>query len=989
MGRSLFLTASLLAASFLYCAYAVSTFNGYFGNSFTNELFQFNDPYVREYTHICDISYWDTFYSADFVNGVTDWMYGIDYETMALYRLNTTDCSLHFIGYTGLTYQSYYTAGLSWSTTVNAMLGAFTTRDASYLYTIDLNTGTATYLTEIVGASEVSDIAATPSGLIYAFDAASGSFFWVDSSTLVSGELGPSGLNTYGEGMSYDPCTDTVYFATYNTDTWETEFRVLDISDGTTTINGILYFVNECDFLMFQSQCVDVDDPIIGTDPLACDTALEITSLPSSNFGDTTTATSGLVSCYGLNALGVLYRYTALTDTYLRAETCQGSSFDTTLVVFTDCVASGQIDDCVTSGEDECDLQSVATWMGYAGTSYWIFVSGWYETGTFNLTVLEMPQRLQCSTAQEVLSLPFEVFWEDVDVPTQYVSCFDTEYPGVLFMYMPDITGNYRASTCDEDTGFDTSIYVMSECDASGDIFGCETAATSACDSDEYGINIEWFGYAGVTYYILVTGEDFGPFELTIEEGSNVDCSSAIISSDMFIYSSTLEGAPSVWLDCVGFWAEGVLFSYTPTTSGPAVVDTCGSDADTQIYVFSGCNSDGSSDICLGYDDDSCDIGEGSTVTWNVLAGTTDYILVTGAYYYSMDFVLHLAGPVPVPPSSESDFGGYVIDTYNNAVLQFTSTTSLVTVCYFDEFVSIGAGDFAYGDSDVMYVYDIWNSFYKLHVPSCTLDNVAWYAEGDYVYGMAWSDGDGKMYAVGTDSYDTFLYTVNLDDGTLNYISTITGYALVDIAASSYYLYGYDISNRYFISLDVFDDFYVEIISLIDQSQWYTMAYDLCSYTLYTLAELDEGEYALATVDTWDGFSMTMATFTTDSYFTGFAIGGCSMQEPPDDGLSGAAVGILVGLGVAGGVGAAVAVGACWVTKRKRMHKPTDPQHFESAELETAVPVVPPPSNTEDTANATAAVSGTPYATPYPPTGINTAPGSEVPVYVSSNSQYS
>jgi hypothetical protein len=69
-----------------------------------------------------------------------------------------------------------------------------------------------------------------------------------------------------------------------------------------------------------------------------------------------------------------------------------------------------------------------------------------------------------------------------------------------------------------------------------------------------------------------------------------------------------------------------VWFRWTAPTTGPAVIDTCGSDFDTRLGVYTGTSVDALAEIAAG--DDDC--GQAGRATFDAVSGTTYRIAVDG-----------------------------------------------------------------------------------------------------------------------------------------------------------------------------------------------------------------------------------------------------------------------------------------------------------------------------------------------------------------------
>lgn len=75
---------------------------------------------------------------------------------------------------------------------------------------------------------------------------------------------------------------------------------------------------------------------------------------------------------------------------------------------------------------------------------------------------------------------------------------------------------------------------------------------------------------------------------------------------------------------------RSVWFRWTAPVSGPVTFDTCGSDTDTLLGVYTGSPSSVTSLVPVGESDDDPQLGQQSRVTFNAVAGTTYLVGVDG-----------------------------------------------------------------------------------------------------------------------------------------------------------------------------------------------------------------------------------------------------------------------------------------------------------------------------------------------------------------------
>lgn len=87
-----------------------------------------------------------------------------------------------------------------------------------------------------------------------------------------------------------------------------------------------------------------------------------------------------------------------------------------------------------------------------------------------------------------------------------------------------------------------------------------------------------------------------------------------------------------------GFY-RGVWFKYVAAASGPVTFRSCGTNWDTYLRVYTGVC--GALNSCVIYNDDACE--RASELSFDAVAGTTYYLLLTGYYSYSYgEFSLQL-----------------------------------------------------------------------------------------------------------------------------------------------------------------------------------------------------------------------------------------------------------------------------------------------------------------------------------------------------------
>jgi hypothetical protein len=140
-----------------------------------------------------------------------------------------------------------------------------------------------------------------------------------------------------------------------------------------------------------------------------------------------------------------------------------------------------------------------------------------------------------------------------------------------------------------------------------------------------------WGGSSGCTNLSGV--DQFGRFDQTYNSIAqwlyppvNDLCSGAVVLTDNVYYPQNTAGASDDSTPCAGTIGRGVWFTFRAPVTGMVQVDTCHSDFDTLLEVFTGaCGSLTS----IGCDDDSCGILQ-SSLTFPCLAGTLYHICAGG-----------------------------------------------------------------------------------------------------------------------------------------------------------------------------------------------------------------------------------------------------------------------------------------------------------------------------------------------------------------------
>lgn len=180
----------------------------------------------------------------------TDFMYIIDNSNDHLSKVDMTTGAFTDIG------KCYKVSGHTWTgleidktTNILYAVSSIWSMTESQLYTIDMNTGTATQVGNL-GINACIDIAIDGSGQMYGYDISTDNAYKIDKTTAVSTLLGSIGFDAnFAQGMSWDPVNDIIYLTAYNNWTESGELRILDRVSGNTEYIGNLR--GETDALAF------------------------------------------------------------------------------------------------------------------------------------------------------------------------------------------------------------------------------------------------------------------------------------------------------------------------------------------------------------------------------------------------------------------------------------------------------------------------------------------------------------------------------------------------------------------------------------------------------------------------------------------------------------------------------------------------------------------------------------------------------------------
>jgi len=105
------------------------------------------------------------------------------------------------------------------------------------IYTVDVNTGVATLVGGTGTAGLQIDLGITQAGVCYSYDLVNNNGYTINLSTGAATLLGPLGYDpNYGQGMSIDNETGTVYLSAFDNGTTTGQLRTMNVTTGNTTL---------------------------------------------------------------------------------------------------------------------------------------------------------------------------------------------------------------------------------------------------------------------------------------------------------------------------------------------------------------------------------------------------------------------------------------------------------------------------------------------------------------------------------------------------------------------------------------------------------------------------------------------------------------------------------------------------------------------------------------------------------------------------------
>ena len=179
------------------------------------------------------LAFWSTSdYLSSMCQGGDGKYYVTGTNSPSLYQLDTINVSFELLGnITGMGADE--PNGISY----NPVDGNYYIASSSNLFSFNVNTRTATLIGPFNTGGIMIDLCFDMNGICYAYDIATDAGYTINISTGNANLLGPLGYDAnYGQGMSYDFDTQTIYLTAFNNSTFTGQCRIMDQVTGNTTL---------------------------------------------------------------------------------------------------------------------------------------------------------------------------------------------------------------------------------------------------------------------------------------------------------------------------------------------------------------------------------------------------------------------------------------------------------------------------------------------------------------------------------------------------------------------------------------------------------------------------------------------------------------------------------------------------------------------------------------------------------------------------------
>jgi len=518
-----------------------------------------------------------------------------------------------------------------------------------YLLTTDIFTSTLSTVdigglsTTPVGATGMAGgigLAIDGAGNGWAYDIVDDNFYSVDLGTGAGALVGSIGFDAnFGQGMCWDPNTDTVYMSAFNSGLFDSEWRSVDTGTGATTL------INQMDAgALTQYAWVSIPGTGGGGgDNDDCADAYVI------DCGDTLSGdTSDNTDTNGDGSPDEWFAFTSTTvGELVTVSTCDQAAYDTILTVYDSC--GGAVVAVNDDGPGCSGFTSELSFVADGSSTYYIAVDGFGgASGAFDLSVTcsavandlcENAIAVDCG--ESVSGTTINATIDDAVAPTCDTGVTS---PGVWYAFtdssglVSDVTITMCSGNGTADYDSKLSVYTG---DCGAPPLTCVVGNDDTCVLQS---EVSFQSDGSTTYLILVHGFGGATGDFTIDINCTpipppnddivnaidvVDCD--FTDEDVAMPAATTEGGNPVDCDISG--ANGVWYKFTPDNDG-SMTCTIDQPAGTSSVTFYTAPDDNASEgdlVLVDYFDNQC------------VPGTTTTIpTVVGQWYYT--FVVNTGG---------------------------------------------------------------------------------------------------------------------------------------------------------------------------------------------------------------------------------------------------------------------------------------------------------------------------------------------------------
>ncbi len=347
------------------------------------------------------------------------------------------------------------------------------------------------------------------------------------------------------------------------------------------------------------------------------------------------TKESGEPNHAGTGGASIWYAWPAPADGLFTFDTC-GSDFDTVLAVYTGSAVIALTE--VVSDDSSCGVQSRVTFSATSGTSYSIAIDGSIgATGTAVLSWGEPPANDSFGTAEPVAGSSGEVFGSNqfaTKEPGEPAHAGNAGGASVWYSWTAPSDGEFTFSACL--SGFDTLLAVYT-----GGAVGSLVEVVSDDNACGPQSSVTFIATSGTTYAVAVDGRD----SATSAERGFVNLKwLAVPPNDDFAGAQTISGlSGTVTGTNVGASKEpgepehagdvggvSIWYDWTAPANAAFTFDTCGSDFDTLLAVYTGAAVDALTTIASNNDLPCGPQASVSSVTFLATAGVPYRIAIDG-----------------------------------------------------------------------------------------------------------------------------------------------------------------------------------------------------------------------------------------------------------------------------------------------------------------------------------------------------------------------